>query len=310
MTPLSLELSGVTKSYGAFVALDDVSLKCEGARAVGYLGPNGAGKTTTLKILTDLVHPTRGRALVNGVDVAARHREALVNVGAIVETPEPYGTFTVRDSLEMAGEFRGMSSESIRDRIAYFDTTLQLPPLSQRMASLSKGLRQRVVITGALLGDPPVILLDEPTSGLDPAERVKIRNLVLALKRDHLILMSTHLLGEVTETCDDVVFLNHGRILLTSSMMDIQSHADGQWVEVGFLEPVDPARLDGLAHKERAIVRLTDRRFRIVCDETQVARAELEDALRRIGPLTDFHPVGSPVEETYLRLMREAPPPN
>lgn len=206
-------IEDLTKAYGNAMALDGAEFKLEGAGVVGYLGPNGAGKTTTLKILTALIRPSRGRALVNGIDVTEKPRDALAEIGAVVETPEPPGTFTVRDSLELVGSIRGMSKGSVEDRISYFDRTLQLPALKKRMGTLSTGLRQRVVIAGALLHDPPIILLDEPTNGLDPAERLRIRDLINGLKGNHLVFMNSHLLGEVSETCDSVVFLKGGKVL-------------------------------------------------------------------------------------------------
>ncbi len=301
----SIEVDRLTKRYGSFVALDHVSFRYEGPRAIGYLGPNGAGKTTTLKLLTRLIHPTDGRALIDGIDLADNPRAALAQVGSVVETPAPYATFTVRDTLEIAGEFRGLSRETIRDRIDYFDRVLELPKRTWKMGALSKGLRQRVVLTGALLSDPPVILLDEPTSGLDPAERVRVRNLLLELKRDHLILVSSHLLGEVTETCDEVIFLNHGKILQQGPVRAIQDGSSRRRLEVSFLEPVAPARVEGLGAPVVAVEAVSDRCYRLTYEGGEEARATLLDRLREFGRVTDFSPLGSPLEEAYLKLMGE-----
>jgi ABC-2 type transport system ATP-binding protein len=226
MNSPSIVVEDLTKAYGGAMALDGVRFTLEGAGVLGYLGPNGAGKTTTLKILTALIRPSRGRALVNGIDVREKPRDALAEMGAVVETPEPPGTFTVRDSLELVGRVRGMSRESIADRISYFDRALELPPLNKRMATLSTGLRQRVVIAGTLLPNPPVILLDEPTNGLDPAERLRIRDLINELKGNHLVLMSSHLLGEVSETCDSVVFLKTGKVLLQVAVSELEKSSE------------------------------------------------------------------------------------
>ncbi len=226
MSPPNIVIEDLTKAYGSAMALDGVRFTLEGAGVVGYLGPNGAGKTTTLKILTALIRPSSGRALVNGINVTEKPRDALAEMGAVVETPEPQGTFTVRDSLELGGSVRGISKESIEDRISYFDRALQLPPLNKRMATLSTGLRQRVVIAAALLPDPPVILFDEPTNGLDPAERLRIRDLIIALKGNHLVLMSSHLLGEVSEICDSVVFLKRGKVLLQVAISELEKSSE------------------------------------------------------------------------------------
>jgi ABC-2 type transport system ATP-binding protein len=303
VTPDSLELIGLSKNYGSFHALDSVSFRFEGSRVIGYLGPNGAGKTTTLKILTGLVHPTSGRGLINGIDVTEEPRKALACVGSLVETPEPYGTFTVKETIEMAGEFRGMSRPAVGERIAYFDRVIELPPLDRRMAHLSKGLRQRVVLAASLVSDPPVILLDEPTSGLDPAERVRVRNLILELKRSHLVFMSSHLLGEVTETCEDVVFLYHGKVIRKDSVAGLSAQDGVHKLDATFLESVDPARFAGLTPAIVTVERIDGRRFRFTYDGTEAARASILDALRRVGPLIEFSPAGSTLESTYLDLM-------
>ena len=169
-----IEVEHLTKRFRKFVALDDATFAYEGNRCVGYLGPNGAGKTTTLKLLTNLLRPTKGQALINGVVVKGNTKRALRPVGGLIENPEPYASLQGREALEMAGRFRGMSRREIAERIRVLQTEFELPPLDRRVGSLSKGQRQRVVLAGTVINDPPILILDEPTSGLDPAERVKI----------------------------------------------------------------------------------------------------------------------------------------
>ncbi|EQD62413.1 ABC-type multidrug transport system, ATPase component, partial [mine drainage metagenome] len=172
--------------------------------------------------------------------------KALSNVGSVVESPKPYSAFTVRDAIEMVGEFRGLSPETIRDRFDSLNEVLELPSPDRYMYALSKGLRQRVTLAGAIIADPAVILLDEPTSGLDPAERVRVRMLIQRLKKNHLILMSSHLLGEVSETCDDVVFLNHGKVLRQSRVSEFAAWRNSGRVEVEFLNAVNPGQLQAI----------------------------------------------------------------
>ncbi len=215
-----IEVQGLTKSYflGGAPALNDATFSYEGAGAIGYLGPNGAGKTTTLKLLTGLLRPTRGSARIDGIDVTRQRKRALRDVGSVIESPEPYPSQTVSEAVEMVGEFRGTRPAELRAEIVRLHEALDLPPLDARCGALSKGQRQRVAIAAALVGDPRVIILDEPTSGLDPKERIIIRNLLNLLKKDHLILMSSHLMQEVTEICDQVIFVNKGQILLRDTV--------------------------------------------------------------------------------------------
>ena len=303
MTQASVEVADLRKTFGEFVALDAATFRYEGNGAIGYLGPNGAGKTTTLKLLTALLRPSRGVARLNGIDVHARPKEALQDVGTVIETPEPYPTMTVAESLQMVGEFRGLSRAQTNDRIRQFQERLDLPPLDRRTGKLSKGQRQRVVIAGALLSDPAVLLLDEPSSGLDPAERVAVRNVLVELKRDHLILMSSHLLQEVTEICDQVIFINQGKILAQDSVAGIAARFKVTQLDVEFAVPVPSDRwskLEGLATR---VVPLADRRYRLDFDGSDDTRAKLLLRCLEVGPVLSFSLSSLTLEDAYLKLV-------
>ncbi len=307
--PLRLELHELTKSFNGRPALDRVSFALEGPRVVGYLGPNGAGKTTTLKLLTGLLRPDAGWATVEGVDVQKDPRRARLLTGALIEMPEPYGALAVREALEMVGEFRGLDSSHIASEIRRFADALDLPPLERRCAQLSKGQRQRVVLAATLLGDPPVLLLDEPTNGLDPAERVRVRSLLLELKKDHLILMSSHLLGEVTETCDDVIFLNEGKVLLQGGVGELSKGFRVRRVEVEFLRPVPPTAFEPLTDLLTSVEPAGERRWRLGFDGREETRARILERLQTVAPVVGFVPIGSALEESYLRLVAAEPVP-
>ena len=208
-----IEAKDLVKRYKNAVALDGVSFAFDKKGAIGYLGPNGAGKTTTFKILTGLIRPTSGSAEINGLDVSKHIKEALLDIGAVIESPEPDKQQTVNEALHMAGEFRGMSNESINSQISKYNKLLELPPLDARNGRLSKGQRQRVSLVAALLSEPSVLILDEPTSGLDPIERVKLKNMFKLLKKDRLILISSHVTQEIQEVCDSILFINKGKIV-------------------------------------------------------------------------------------------------
>lgn len=299
-----LDASGLTKRFGATTALDNATFRYEGGGAIGYLGPNGAGKTTTLKLFTGFLRPTAGRALINDLDVRDDPKAALWEVGALVETPEPYPALTGRETLSMIGEFRGLSREQIRDRTDRYATELELPPLDRKSATLSKGQRQRVVLAGVLLSDPSVLLLDEPTSGLDPAERVIIRNLLVRLKQEgRLILMSSHLLQEVTEICDRVIFINRGRIILQDSVQNIASRFKATQLEVEFARPIDPSPL-GAVPGVRSYEPLAPTRYRITFDGDEESRARILDGCQKIGTVVSFSSASLTLEDAYLKLIQ------
>ena len=313
MTPVhSIELRGLTKVFEGRTVLDRADLRVEGPRAVGYLGPNGAGKTTTLKLLTGLLRPTGGQALVDGIEVARERTPALERVGALIETPEPYPSLTGRESLEMVGRYRGVPEDLLDERIRSYAERLDLAPLDLPTGKLSKGQRQRVVIAATLLADPPILLLDEPTNGLDPAERVRVRSVLQDLKKDRLILMSSHLLGEVTETCDEVVFLSHGRILLRDTVEGINRRFKVREIDVEFSAPVDPGRLAEVRGIAQALEVVGDRKLRLSFDGNDATKARLLEACQKVAPVIGFATAGSALEDGYLKLMQgdaPAPPP-
>ena len=307
MSDPSLEVRGLGKSYGGVAALRDATFRLDGCQAVGYLGPNGAGKTTTLKLLTGLLRPSAGAAVVNGVEVARDRKRALARVGAVIESPEPYPTQTVREAVETASEFRRGPVASFGRELESLDARLELPPWETRCGQLSKGQRQRVAIAAALIGEPSVLILDEPTSGLDPKERILIRNLLNELKRERLILMSSHLMSEVTEICGEVIFLNQGRILLKDSVAHVAERFRATAVEVEFGVAVSPAQVQALGPPVGEVTALTDRRLRVGFDGSDAARAELLRRLGTLGPVLAFQSASSVLEDAYLALMQDGP---
>ncbi|MCL4398358.1 MAG: ABC transporter ATP-binding protein [Candidatus Parvarchaeota archaeon] len=219
---MEIEVKNLTKRYGDKVALDNISFSHKGKGVIGYLGPNGAGKTTTFKILAGLLKPTAGSVSVNGFDVRKDLKNVLLSIGAIIESPEPDKFQTIREALSMSAEFNGLSKEDIDRQINRYGKLLELPPLNSRIGRLSKGQRQRVSLVAALIPEPSILLLDEPTSGLDPAERMKFKKLILSLKKERLILISSHVIQEIKEVCDEIIFINNGKIIKQDTVKNLQ----------------------------------------------------------------------------------------
>jgi ABC-2 type transport system ATP-binding protein len=305
MTAASIEVQGLTKHYSrGRSALEDATFYYEGTGAIGYLGPNGAGKTTTLKLLTGLLRPTRGTARVNGFSVTDHRKQALADVGAIIESPEPYPSQTVAEAIEMVGEFRGGRPDAIASEIGELNATLDLPPLDARCGQLSKGQRQRVSIAASLIRDPRVIILDEPTAGLDPKERILIRNLLVALKKDRLILMSSHLMQEVTEICDQVIFINQGQIILKDTVESVSNRFRTHAVDAEFATPMHIDRIKAIGPVVGDVTVVGERRFRITFDGSTSARAEILRGLVGLGPVLSYQSASLVLEDAYLALMR------
>ncbi|KAA8922334.1 ABC transporter ATP-binding protein [Thermoplasma sp.] len=300
----SIELVNVSKYFGKFKALENVSFRYEDSGAIGYLGPNGAGKTTTLKILTNLLRPSSGKAMINGIDVNRNPVEAFKSMGSVIESPSPFPYFTVEDSLMFVAELRRMNRKDARDKIEYYSKALALPDLDKRIGDLSKGQRQRVVIASALLPDPQVLLLDEPTSGLDPFEMKIIRDLIVKLKEDRLVLMSSHLLSEVSEVCDEVIFINHGRILAKDKVSNISREFRTKAVVVEFLDQVDERTISAI--KAIGLDPQINGRNSVVIpyDGSNEERAEILQKLVGVGKIIRYDSVGSGLEEAYISILK------
>jgi len=303
----SFEVSGLSKSFATGPAvLHDLSFRFDGAGAVGCLGPNGAGKTTLLKLLVGLLHPSQGHAYLNGIDPMADRKRALWDVGALIETPEPYPTMNVHGALDLVGRARGLASDDVDREIDRCHELLDLPPLGHRIGWLSKGQRQRVSLGAALMGDPAVLLLDEPTSGLDPAERVVVRHLLNGLKRDHLVLMSSHQLVEVTEVCDHLIFLHRGKVLLNDRVDRVAGRIRSRQVVVEFTGSVSPEAMAGLRTVATEVVAVSPRRWRISFDGSDEARVQLLRLCQALGPVVQFTSTTLVLEEAYLELIPPA----
>jgi ABC-2 type transport system ATP-binding protein len=209
-----IRAEGLTKQFGAFTAIADVSFEVARGEIVGFLGPNGAGKSTTMRILAGVFPPTSGRATVAGYDVVADARRARSVVGYFPERVSIYTDMTVRGYLAYVAEMKDLPrAESRRQCDAVMQSCAVAHMQHRLIGTLSKGYRQRVGIAQALLGSPRVLILDEPTSGLDPEQVAEMRTLIRGLHGERTVILSTHILSEVEATCDRVIIINKGRVL-------------------------------------------------------------------------------------------------
>lgn len=209
-----IEVQHVTKRYGPVAAVNDVSFRVEAGQILGFLGPNGAGKTTTMRVLTGYIPPTEGTATVAGFDVIENPIEAKRRTGYLPESPPLYPDMTVREYLTFVARINGLASSERRARIDRVMERTSVGDVADRdCGKLSKGYRQRVGLAQAILHDPDVLILDEPTAGLDPKQIIETRELIKELAGDHTIILSTHILPEVAQTCERVVIINKGRVV-------------------------------------------------------------------------------------------------
>src|SRR5215467_5328217 len=209
-----IQVDHLTKRYGPVTAIQDVSFNVEKGQIVGFLGPNGAGKSTTMKILACFMAATGGRATVAGFDVFSQSLEARRRIGYLPENAPLYGDLPVASYLDFVAEIKGVSRSVRKARVADVMDRCFVSDMQHRLiGKLSKGYRQRVGLAQALLGDPEVLILDEPTIGLDPKQIAEIRALIRSLAGEHTVILSTHILPEVSMVCDGVIIINRGRIV-------------------------------------------------------------------------------------------------
>ena len=298
------------KDYGKFTALDALALTIPKGTCFGYLGPNGAGKSTTIKILTNLIRPSRGHAELFGIDVQRRPREALQRVGAVIETPEFYGYLSPRETLAYAGRLRGMDRSDLDARSEEVLKTVKLADWTdERIETFSKGMKQRLAIAQALLHEPDLLILDEPTSGLDPRGMAEVRDIVKDLKRGgHTIFMSSHLLAEVQEVCDAAALIDKGKLVLQGNLSDLAARAEASAFQATFLTPpsaADLAFMQGLPGVRGVVVSGNGGVELRVHGGPDVQAAILKALVSRGLPVTSFRLVGTALEQLYLENIRE-----
>jgi ABC-2 type transport system ATP-binding protein len=223
-----IEVQHVTKRYGRVTAVDDVSFRVERGEILGFLGPNGAGKTTTMRILTGYMPASEGKAVVAGYDVFTHPLDAKRRTGYLPETPPLYPDMTVREYLDFVARIKAVPSAERKTRVAGVMERTRVADMADRHCSkLSKGYRQRVGLAQALIHNPEVLILDEPTAGLDPKQIIETRQLIRSLGGDHTIILSTHILPEVAQTCQRVVIINKGRVVAVDTPENLTARLKG-----------------------------------------------------------------------------------
>jgi ABC-2 type transport system ATP-binding protein len=217
-----VEVSRLTKYYGDVRAIRDVSFSAEKGEILGFLGPNGAGKTTTLRIITGFMPATEGNATVEGFDVFEEPREVHKRIGYLPENPPLYQDMRVCSYLKFVGRIKGLARKKITAALEEVLEKCSLTAVASRLVGhLSKGYRQRVGLAQALIHNPPVLILDEPTLGLDPRQIIEIRRLIKELSVNRTVILSTHILPEVSQICNKVVIINEGRIVVENNLRDL-----------------------------------------------------------------------------------------
>jgi ABC-2 type transport system ATP-binding protein len=311
-----IEVQHLTKRYGRVTAVDDVSFRVEPGEILGFLGPNGAGKTTTMRILTGYMPASEGRATVAGYDVFTHPIDAKRRTGYLPETPPLYPEMTVREYLDFVARIKGVPAAERASRV---DTVMKRTHVDDMAArhcgKLSKGYRQRVGLAQAIIHNPEVLVLDEPTAGLDPKQILETRDLIRSLAGDHTIVLSTHILPEVAQTCQRVVIINKGRVVAVDTPDNLTARLRGAgslYVQVdagGADAGTALAAVPGVTRVVPADMRRESGAFEVESEKGRDVRRELSrEIVTRGWGLLELRPMRISLEEVFLQVTTEEVP--
>jgi ABC-2 type transport system ATP-binding protein len=302
-----IEVANLTKYYGDYAAVRDVTFNVARGQVVGFLGPNGAGKTTTMRILAGYLTATSGEATINGFDVFWQPLEVRRCIGYMPENCPLYQDMRVKEYLRFRAGIKGLHWRKRRQRVGYVLERCWLTDVRRQLiGTLSKGYRQRVGLADALLGDPAVLILDEPTAGLDPTQIRETRKLIRELGQEHTILLSTHILPEVEMTCDRVIIIHKGQVAAAGSLAELQQQAGAKGVIMVEAEhAIDPAPVRAVADVSQVESEQTPggTRLRVTTDHPEeVAQRLCSLAVTHGWKLRELRPQRQTLEELFIRI--------
>jgi ABC-2 type transport system ATP-binding protein len=305
-----IEVAGLTKRFGPTLAVSDISFDVQKGEVLGFLGPNGAGKTTTMRVITGYLPPSEGKVRVAGYDVLEEPLEAKRRTGYLPESPPVYPDMTVNEYLAFVARIKGVPRKEIKTRISEVSEKCAVTEVQHRqIGKLSKGYRQRVGLAQALIHNPDVLILDEPTAGLDPKQIIETRELIRGLAGQHTIVLSTHILPEVSKTCQRVLVINQGRLVASGTPDELMHRLQGY--ETVLLTAEGPAaemmerlqRVGGVnlvEPRDAADSRVT---FEVHAEKGHDVRAELARAVvESRWKLLELKTSGLSLEDIFLQL--------
>jgi ABC-2 type transport system ATP-binding protein len=318
-----IKVEGLSKRYARNIAVDNVSFEVQKGQIVGFLGPNGAGKTTTMRILTCFLPPTSGSADVAGFDVMKQPMEVKKRIGYLPEMPPLYPDMEVGEYLTFVGRLKGIKRSELPRRVAEVSERCAVADVRGKLIhKLSKGYRQRVGLAQAIIHNPDVLILDEPTSGLDPKQIMETRALIKGLAGDHTIILSTHILPEVEQICEQVIIISQGKVVATDSVDNLTNRLRGS-ESIAVAVESHNGSLDATAVHQRleqvpGVSRVLQResreqrlQFELESLQGRSIRGDVARAIVDSGwDLTELRPVALSLEEVFLQLTGTEAPAN
>ena len=304
-----IKVENVTKYYGDFKAIEDVSFEVEKGDIIGFLGPNGAGKTTTMRIITGYFLPTQGKVYIDGIDLEEEPRKAKKLIGYLPENPPLYPEMKVEDYLVHVAKLKGMNKKEIPESLEFVISKIGLEEKRFKpIKTLSKGYKQRVGIAGAMIHRPKVLILDEPTIGLDPLQIIEIRNLIKEIGKDTTIILSSHILAEVQEVCDKILIINKGKIIAKDSKENLKNKLlDGYRFYIKINETDN--NLEEILYKIGGVSKITKEsanEFVVLTEKRENIQSEISKAIINNNySLMEIKEEDMSLEEIFSTLIKE-----
>lgn len=244
-----IQVENITKKYGSFTAVDNINFEIEEGEIVGFLGPNGAGKSTTMNMITGFIEPTSGRIIVDGYDISKKPRKAKKQIGYMPEGVPLYSDLTVKEFVTYMAELRKVDRKTKKENVQKVLKETGLDQMQNKLIkNLSRGQKQRVSLAGTLVADPKILILDEPTVGLDPKQITEIRSLIKNLGKKHTVILSSHILSEVSQICDRVIIINKGKIVAIDTPENLEKKVSDNNIVYVTVEDKEN-KIDGIKEK-------------------------------------------------------------
>lgn len=307
-----IEVKNVTKKYGKFVAVDNISFDVKDGEIVGFLGPNGAGKSTTMNMITGFIEPTQGNIIINGYDISKKPKKAKRQIGYMPETVPSYYELTVKEFIKYMAELNDIDKKIKKEEIERVIKEVGLDEVRNKLIrNLSRGYKQRVSMAGALVGNPEVLILDEPTVGLDPKQIIEIRNLIKELGKKHTVILSSHILSEVNQICEKIIIINKGKIVTVDSPKNIEEKTkEGNVILITVEDPEE--RMPKIKDKIKEIKELKHvkssedgtKQYMIVSDTNVDLRKKLFEVLPKENiAVFELKKSEMTLEDAFIRLI-------
>lgn len=309
-----IEVKNVTKKYGSFTAIDKISFEVKDGEVIGFLGPNGAGKSTTMNMITGFIEPTEGHIIVNGNDISKKATKAKKQIGYMPENVPLYQELTVKEFVNYMAELKRVDRKQRKLQAEEILKETGLEEVQNKLIkNLSRGYKQRVSLAGALMGKPDVLILDEPTVGLDPKQIIEIRNLIKELGKSHTVILSTHILSEVSQICEKVIIINHGKIVA----IDTPEHLEEKTKENNVLLVTVEDKQENISQVKDKIENILE--LKMVKDNedgtkqymiTSKADVDLRKALFDVLPklnitIFELKKAEATLEDAFIRLVKD-----